>query len=90
MRTLKRKSKKLLNFWETLAENMGWHGHSTLESMQLKRKEHTWLLVVKVKRNNVSWVCFVEGEEIDDCIEVFSLFMLQKSNVGVKWIKSKY
>lgn len=90
METLPNLSSKALLLFSNLSEDMGWYGQSVLESIQLKRKENTWLLVVKVKKKGVSWVCFAEAETIDDAIKLFEAFCLSKATTGLRWTKSRY
>lgn len=89
-RTLPNESSKLLTLYANIGEDMGWYGNALIQSVNLKRKPDTWLLIVKVRKNEKDWVCFSEGKTVDDCIEMFGAFCLTKSATGIKWIESKY
>lgn len=90
MQNLPCQSSKVLLLWSNIAEDMGWYGGAAVQSLTLKKKAETWLLVVKVRRNGVDWVCFSEGKTIDVACDLFAQFVLQKGQTGIKWTRSKY
>lgn len=90
MAELHNTSQKFVVLFANLSEDMGWYGHSTVQAINVKRKEESWLLTVKVERKGKLWVCFSEAPTIDDAIDLFYKFMVTKNATGVKWYPSKY
>jgi len=90
MQTVPITSSKFEYFCATIEKDMWWHGRSQVKDIHFKVKDDKWLLIIKVTKKGKDWVCFSDGETIDECIDRFFLFMTQKSPTGMKWYPSKF
>lgn len=50
-------------FMAELPEELAWHERATLQSVLIKRKPQSWLVVIRVTRKGQSLVSFLEGDD---------------------------